>query len=125
MSEPEIAARFAALELADWRQFASVRLLFHPRLTVLTGANASGKTTILNLLSQHFGWSALFVSTPRRKSRTGLIEYLTGFRRTRRNLPDAPGDIIGKIRYSTDVESEIFVPDVESGASQPTFQPQY
>lgn len=48
------------MELHDWRQFSQVTLDFHPRATVLTGANASGKTTILALLARHFGWPSTF-----------------------------------------------------------------
>ena len=48
---------FSRLKLSDWKQFSKVDIHFHPKLTVLTGANASGKSTILNLLSRHFGWN--------------------------------------------------------------------
>lgn len=52
--------RFASLSVANWRQFEEVEVRFHPRLTVFTGANASGKTTLLNVLGRHFNlWSQL------------------------------------------------------------------
>lgn len=35
---------FTGLKLEEWHQFHSMELQFHPRLTLLTGANASGKT---------------------------------------------------------------------------------
>jgi len=54
--------RFLRLQVHDWRQFGSVDLQFHPRLTVLTGANASGKTTLLNLLARHFQWVTQYES---------------------------------------------------------------
>lgn len=57
---------FRSLRLTNWRQFRDVDITFHERLTVLTGANGAGKTTVLNLLSRHFGWQGLVVSTPRR-----------------------------------------------------------
>src|SRR3546814_10722165 len=38
--------------------------------TVLTESNGSGKTSILNILSRHFGWNLLFVSTPFLSKRT-------------------------------------------------------
>jgi hypothetical protein len=57
---------FKRLRFSNWRQFREIDLEFHPRLTVLTGANGAGKTTVLNLLSRHFGWQGILVSTPRR-----------------------------------------------------------
>ena len=54
---------FKRLKISDWRQFSNVDISFHPHLTVLTGANGAGKTTILNLLSQSTGWNPQFVSS--------------------------------------------------------------
>jgi energy-coupling factor transporter ATP-binding protein EcfA2 len=58
---------FKHLRIRNWRQFRELDLEFHQRLTVLTGANGAGKTTILNLLSRHFGWQGNLVGTPRRQ----------------------------------------------------------
>jgi hypothetical protein len=33
---------FSRLTLNNWRQFSQINIEFHPRLTVLTGANGSG-----------------------------------------------------------------------------------
>ena len=54
---------FKRLKISDWRQFSNVDISFHPHLTVLTGANGAGKTTILNLLSQSTGWNPTSVAT--------------------------------------------------------------
>lgn len=62
---------FKALRLNNWRQFRELDIRFHDRLTILTGANGAGKTTILNILSRHFGWQGTLVSTPRR-GRAGI-----------------------------------------------------
>jgi len=39
---------FKGFSLAHWRQFEAIELEFSDRLTVLTGENGTGKTTILN-----------------------------------------------------------------------------
>lgn len=46
---------FKRLNVKEWRQFSDVDIVFHEHLTVLTGANGAGKTTILNLLSKAQG----------------------------------------------------------------------
>src|SRR5262249_106771 len=69
---------FAKLNIHNWRQFEHVEIDFHPRLTVLTGANGSGKTTILHLLNRHWGWNLHFVSGPH-PHRQGMKKYWAGF----------------------------------------------
>ena len=48
--------KFKKILLNDWRQFQNIDIDFHPNVTIITGANGSGKSTILKLLSKHFGW---------------------------------------------------------------------
>lgn len=55
---------FDGLALRQWRQFDLVELDLTKQITVLTGQNGCGKTTLLNVLSRHFGWTLQFVSTP-------------------------------------------------------------
>lgn len=57
-------AYFRRLELQDWRQFKNVDIDLSSRVTIITGSNGCGKTTILSLLSRHFGWSIPFVASP-------------------------------------------------------------
>jgi energy-coupling factor transporter ATP-binding protein EcfA2 len=68
---------FKRLRFANWRQFREIDLQFHERLTILTGANGAGKTTILNLLSRHFGWQGNLVGTPRRSR--GAITFSSDY----------------------------------------------
>lgn len=55
---------FSKLVIHHWRQFNRVEIDFHRGLTVLTGANGTGKTTLLHLLNRHWGWDLKYVSSP-------------------------------------------------------------
>ncbi len=65
---------FKRLHIKRWRQFADVDIVFHQHLTILTGANGAGKTTVLNLLSKVIGWTPEFVSSVK-TSKTGKGVY--------------------------------------------------
>lgn len=71
-------AKFSSIRIRNWRQFASVSIDFHPRLTIITGSNGAGKSTLLNICSQHFGYSRPFLSTPK-KRKGGGIGYDLGY----------------------------------------------
>jgi predicted ATPase len=112
---------FARLRLDNWRQFAHVEVNFHPRLTVLTGANGSGKTTILHLLNRHWGWNLNYVSTPR-WDRKGTRQYWAGFWDESENetwsktsVTMAPAvqasRIIGEVGYSNGQSAILAVPE--------------
>lgn len=70
------SASFQSLQISEWRQFGDVNIDFHSRLTVLTGANASGKTTLLNVLGQHFNWVTQFLAVPARKDLDSPVSSL-------------------------------------------------
>jgi predicted ATP-binding protein involved in virulence len=70
---------FRSILLFGWRQFRQVEIDFHPRLTVLTGANGAGKTTVLNLVSRHFGWQSQFISTPKVRDSNARLSYSTDY----------------------------------------------
>lgn len=55
---------FQRIILRNWRQISNVEIDLSQKATILTGQNGCGKTTILNILSRHFGWNIQFVSTP-------------------------------------------------------------
>ncbi|GLR72196.1 AAA family ATPase [Agaribacter marinus] len=93
---------FKRIKIGNWRQFNKIDIEFHPNLTVITGANGAGKTTILSVLSRHFGWNILFASTPR-KAKKGILDYLTGLstKHDNKTLPSNQNQIkIGEIFYS-------------------------
>lgn len=57
-----------SLTVKKWRQFEHVELVFHPKVSVLVGANGTGKTSILNILASAFRTPTVghegFISTP-------------------------------------------------------------
>lgn len=62
-SKAKIGANsFGVLELNRWRQFENIYIDFHSRLTVITGPNAVGKTTVLNILASHLNWNVQLLS---------------------------------------------------------------
>ena len=112
---------FTGLKLEEWQQFRSVDLQFHPRLTVLTGANASGKTTILNLLARHTDWQVQTLSVPRRSARTGLIEFVTRFFGGR---DQSDQNVIGSISYADGESARLTVPQSAGANYQITIEGQ-
>lgn len=65
-----------SLQIDDWRQFDGVSIDFHPELTVVTGANGAGKTTILNMLSRLIGWSVALLAIPERDRKAIFSEVI-------------------------------------------------
>jgi hypothetical protein len=111
--------RFQRLELQDWRQFDSVQVDFHSRLTVLTGANGAGKTTLLNILSQHFGWNTPFISTAR-PTRKGMYKYFTRWLAGYEEDGVGGDETIGALEYLGGHRSRLVVPESDN----PNFQVQ-
>lgn len=85
--------KFTQIKISDWQQFKDIEIDFHDRLTIITGANGSGKTTILNILARHFGWSQQSLAVPKKNFKTKAIEWVSRFL----NLEK---DVIGQIYYS-------------------------
>lgn len=85
--------KFKSFNLKKWQQFDEVNLEFHKRLTVITGINGSGKTTVLSLLARK---SKDFTAVPRdgifqvaqiefgdtKDLNVGNIEYTDGHHRS-------------------------------------------
>lgn len=106
--------QFQHLKLSGWRQFDNVDINFEGQTTVLTGGNGCGKTTILNVLSRHFGWNMNFSATPfigkkkRKKIYTDLKRIFES-----EEVPNQ-AETIGKLSYSTGGECLLQVPQNSS-----------
>jgi hypothetical protein len=105
---------FSGLTLRDWQQFAEVEIEFHPRATILTGANGSGKTTILSLLAKHRGWQQISLATPKTDLLTKGLKYFSLSRLFEKD--DHSDRTIGKLTY-TDGSKAILLAPV-AGAAQ-------
>jgi len=106
---------FKSLKINGWRQFQSIDIDFHPRLTVITGTNGAGKSTILNILSMHVGISRQYYALPHRRG--NILSYLPGIFNIPKKLfkwivPDRTPfqQYLGEISYSNDITSKIVIP---------------
>jgi AAA domain len=102
-------SQFSRVRLTRWRQFENVDIDLSAQTTILTGANGCGKTSILTVLSQHFGWHIHFVSTPyiSKKDKKRLFSEFVQFQQP-------PGkDVVGMVPIDADDESPMIPDDPE------------
>ena len=122
------STKFSSLRIEGWRQFGKVDLALHPRLTVLTGANGAGKSSLLRVFHGHFGIHQPFLATPTRQSGggysywTGLFgEALAKLWKIWTKRSDMVN--VGSIRYDSGVGSALEVP-IQSGVEYNVIIPQ-
>lgn len=103
--------KFEKIILTEWRQFSKIDIDFHPNVTIITGANGAGKSTILKLLSKHFGWHHPFLGTPFLSKERGVFQYKSFFKPLQKSNESLhySGDSLGKIFYSNNAVADIFV----------------
>ncbi len=105
--------KFNKVTLSEWRQFRSIDIDFHPKVTIITGANGAGKSTILKLLSKHFGWHQIFLATPYLSSKLGTFEFkssLTPLSPHHQINNNRDTFVLGNIFYSNNSVSLITIP---------------
>ncbi len=100
---------FSRLVVHDWRQFSHLDIEFHPRLTIITGSNGAGKSTILKLLSQHFGGVATLLATPT-LGESGALTYYSGVWASLLRITQHQGPSVGELTYSDGHVTAIRVP---------------
>lgn len=100
--------KFTNLTIDDWKQFSSLDIEFHNRLTVLTGANGSGKTTVLHLLARCLGWDFQELATPRKDEKTGIIKFISNLFRKRVDENNPP--VIGSLLFSDGLKTDLTIP---------------
>ncbi len=102
---------FKQIEINEWQQFERISIQFHDRLTIITGANGCGKTTILNLLAKHFGWNYILLATPRAEKSTGLMKFV---QRIVKGNDASAANSIGSISYSNGTSAALTIPQNNS-----------
>lgn len=102
---------FKKLTITNWKQFDKIDIDFHPQLTVITGANGSGKTTIINMLSLHFGWDHKELATPAQEIKTGIFKYFSRWFKSENKANDFK---IGELIYSDNNKSDLTISDGNS-----------
>jgi energy-coupling factor transporter ATP-binding protein EcfA2 len=117
---------FRRLQLAGWRQFGSVDVEFHSRLTILTGVNGVGKSTLLNILAKQVGVERPYLSVPRRNKDGGLT-YWTGrlvsaewWAGALSNWSQKPKNQVGEITYTDGKNAQLTMPDTVGPSYQLT-----
>ena len=112
---------FKKLELKHWQQFEEIDIDLHDRITIVTGSNGCGKTTILNLFARHAGWNKLSLSTPKQDKGTGVVRF---FSRSFKGADKSNINKVGMIGYSNDVSGDLLIQNTNAAQYQIQLQNQ-
>ncbi len=102
---------FNIIKIDHWQQFENIDIDLDNRLTILTGANGSGKTSILSILAKHSNWQNPSFSTPQKEKESGIIKFFTRYfnGKDKSDLPQ-----IGQLSYSNGQTAKIQTQDTAS-----------
>lgn len=103
------------LVVKNWRQFDDVDIDLTARLTIITGENGTGKTTLLNLIGQAFGEPTQILGTP--------VRDADGFRFRAGRRPIGEFDHFGVLSFRSGAQSKVGVREWQ-GVAQPYFSPE-
>jgi len=118
-----ISGKFRKLSVQNWRQFSNVDLEFSDSVTILTGRNGTGKTTILNILAQHSSYHATFLGSPS-QVRDNLGRFTSGvWGDASEAVSNENSDYIGMIQYSSGERSEVRIAHTVGVNFSPTILP--
>lgn len=112
---PDAAETFERLVIKEWRQFEQIDIDLSARLTILTGENGTGKTTILSLLGQALGEAVQLLGTP--------VRDKEGFRFRAGRRPTGEFEQIGLISLASGRKAKLGVREWQ-GPMQPHFSPE-
>jgi len=111
---------FINITINEWQQFSNIDISFHERVTILTGGNDSGKTTVLSLLAKHMGWTHISLATPKTDT-NGIVRFITrlfnGENKSNQNN-------IGNITYSNNSNAILQVNNTNTAQYQVQIQNQ-
>ena len=116
---------FSFLRTEAWRQFNPIELDLRAQLTIITGSNGTGKTTLLSLVGVHFDWNMELIGTPVLGEDGHLTFKLgTDVPIELANLGPAfagppgytptPTSKIGSLEYGNGVITQLLVPEFQS-----------
>ena len=116
---------FKKIKLTGWRQFEDVEIDFSSNITVLTGPNGCGKTTILNVLARHFGWDINFISSPFISNKSQKKLWSDVRRSNKADTEEIPNQTeVGYIEYSNDQKCTLVVPQQDQAQYKLTYNGQ-
>ncbi len=114
---------FNRIQLMGWRQFSQIDVKLDSNVTIITGENGCGKTTLLNILAMHNNWHYAPLASPK-EDKNGVWNFFTNIstkilNRVTQSHP-FPGHnphqnqnqyVAGTIEYSDSTKGEILIPE--------------